>query len=262
MEYTSEQLSKLLSLGKGVRIVGVDASGLIAFEKPAGIMTHPNREADQRSSLLRLPYSLSEERYTLDAPLPGGEEAVFILNRLDSPTSGIVLGAIKQPITEHVARMFKEGKVYKVYHALIKGKPSVATRIWVDRLEVIQKKGHVRAHSGGTRQARTQVQLMKSDANGLGVHLIQLVPMTGRTHQLRLQCSLRHSPIVGDRTYGDFKFNRNISKSLDTRRLFLHASKVKIPLPGGNMFEATLPLPGAFKLLLQPNAQIKGGFLH
>ena len=169
MEYTLESLSHLLPLGKGVRIACLDGSGLIAFEKPAGIMTHPNKEEDQRSSLLRANYNLDEERYVLEQALPGGEKSVFILNRLDSPTSGLVLGALNVSIANKVSQLFLEGKVHKVYYALIKGRPSVATKLWADRLEVEHKTRHVRAHSGGLRQARTQVQLMKSDANGLGI---------------------------------------------------------------------------------------------
>mgnify|MGYP005840112147 CR=1 FL=1 len=257
MEYTPKQLSEELPLGKGVRVAAVDSSGLIAFEKPAGIMTHPNKDADQRMSLLRAAYNLEEECYSLKRPLAGGEAFIFILNRLDSPTSGLVLGALNKSIAAHISRMFQAGKVYKVYHALIKGRPSVATRLWADRLEVVRKKGHVRALSGGMRQARTQAQILKPDANGLGLHLIQLVPMTGRTHQLRLQCSLRHCPIVGDRTYGDFKFNRSIQKVVDSRRLFLHASTLRVPLPGGETFEVVSALPEAFEMLLSPNSSVK-----
>lgn len=262
MTYTPKQLNEALPLGKGVRVAAVDPSGLIAFEKPAGIMTHPNEDADQRTSLLRNVYDLEEEYYPLETPLAGGEKAIFILNRLDSPTSGLVLGALNKSIAEHVSRLFQAGKVYKVYHALIKGRPSVASRLWADRLEIMRKKGHVRAHSGGVRQARTQTQLLKSDANGLGLHLIQLVPLTGRTHQLRLQCSLRHCPIVGDRTYGDFKFNRSIQKVVDSKRLFLHASTIRVPLPGGDTFEVVSALPEAFEALLRPSSSVKGALFR
>lgn len=249
MTYTPKQLNEALPLGKGVRVAAVDPSGLIAFEKPAGIMTHPNDDADQRTSLLRNVYDLEEEYYPLETPLAGGEKAIFILNRLDSPTSGPVLGALNKSIAEHVSRLFQAGKVYKVYHALIKGRPSVASRLWADRLEIMRKKGHVRAHSGGVRQARTQTQLLKSDANGLA-------------HQLRLQCSLRHCPIVGDRTYGDFKFSRSIQKVVDSKRLFLHASTIRVPLPGGDTFEVVSALPEAFEALLRPSSSVKGALLR
>lgn len=256
-----DQLSEMLPLGKGVRIAAVHPSGLIAFDKPAGIMTHPNKDEDQRSSLLRASYDLDSECYTLEASLSGGEQSVSILNRLDSPTSGIVLAATNPLIAKHVSQMFREGRVHKVYYALIKGRPSVATRLWTDKLQVVHGKGHVRSQAGGVRQARTHIQLMHPDANGLGIHLIQLTPMTGRTHQLRLQCSLRHCPIVGDRTYGDFKFNRGIQKAVDSKRLFLHAAEIRVSLPEGGSFDVKIPLPDVFDQLLKPNPALKRSFL-
>ena len=75
--------------------------------------------------------------------------------------------------------------------------------------------------------AKTIVNLVQNfSISGEAFSLIQLEPLTGRTHQLRVQCAQHHFPILGDKTYGDFKCNRR----LRTERLFLHANSIEFVL--------------------------------
>ena len=80
--------------------------------------------------------------------------------------------------------------------------------------------------------------------------LIELKPKTGRTHQLRVQCASRNVPILGDATYGDFRFNRQMAATLGSRRLFLHAFSVSFNYRASDvsrLFEAKAELPEPFK---------------
>jgi 23S rRNA-/tRNA-specific pseudouridylate synthase len=90
---------------------------------------------------------------------------------------------------------------------------------------------------------------MKERGRGKGVagvmSLLELEPKTGRTHQLRIQCSQRNLPIVGDRTYGDFEKNRAFAKSTGQQGMFLHAERVKVPFRG-NDWEASVAVPVHF----------------
>jgi 23S rRNA-/tRNA-specific pseudouridylate synthase len=79
--------------------------------------------------------------------------------------------------------------------------------------------------------------------------VLALEPRTGRTHQLRHQCALRHLPILGDQTYGNFSLNRELARRFGTSRLFLHASSVELQLTLGNLrvdFAARSPVPDEF----------------
>ena len=261
--WTLEAWTNALPLNKGVRILALDAFGLLAFEKPAGTMTHPNKEGHISSgSLLAAPYDLKAEHYTLEDALPGGDKRLFILNRIDSPTSGIVLAAWKEEAAKSVRLAFKSEKVKKTYYAIVKGIPPSAAHLWVDCLKVVRKQGkHVRAQAGGGVLARTQVQLIRPDANKLGLSLLKMYPLTGRTHQLRIQSSLRHCPILGDRTYGDFNFNRHIQKLIGTKRMFLHAAELEVPTPQGS-FRVSSLLPESFNKVMDVNPDIKHAFAH
>ncbi len=85
--------------------------------------------------------------------------------------------------------------------------------------------------------AKTKVCLLKTIRfKNETMSLIELQPLTGRTHQLRVQCAARGFPILGDRTYGDFAWN----KRLKAERLYLHAEKVSF-IFGKITFEAKYP---------------------
>ena len=105
----------------------------------------------------------------------------------------------------------------------------------------------------GGKDSFTRYELINSF---LPFSLVKLYPKTGRTHQLRVQCAKRNLPIVGDNTYGDFQLNREIRKSTGYKRLFLHASHIRIPLNDVGRrvyFEANLPIPTEFHKLLINN---------
>jgi hypothetical protein len=67
--------------------------------------------------------------------------------------------------------------------------------------------------------------VIKSPTGGFPVSLIKLMPLTGRTHQLRVQCKKHGLPIVGDRTYGSFSFNKEIAIKVETKRMMLHSAE-------------------------------------
>ena len=64
--------------------------------------------------------------------------------------------------------------------------------------------------------------------------MLRLEPKTGRTHQLRVQCALRGMPIIGDKTYGDFNFNRKIARASKVDRLCLHAGEIEFSIKINN----------------------------
>src|SRR3954469_180018 len=84
-----------LPLGPDVSRLLHAANGLAAFSKPAGVLSHPNTRADETRSLLSSRYMLEGEFYQwLDAA--GSKQRLWLLNRLDSATSGVILGAASE----------------------------------------------------------------------------------------------------------------------------------------------------------------------
>lgn len=223
MSKSYKSQAEQLLLGPGVRILDVFGNGLVALNKPEGILSHPNEPTDLHRSLLEEPYCIKNECYILEED----NTFFYLLHRLDSATSGIILGSLDLNTAQTVRKLFKQRKVAKTYLALVKGNPQAKPDLWVDRLDRKKTAGKLRVFSGKGTLAKTHVKVMAS-VNGLS--LLELAPITGFTHQLRVQCALRGYPIVGDKTYGDFNFNRSFSKQKGVSRLCLHAWMLMLDL--------------------------------
>lgn len=246
---------KTLPLAHTARVVAV-AGSLLALDKPAGIMTHPNREVDRNYSLLRAAYDHDRECYHWEPTTPGSPSQLYLLNRIDSPTSGLVLAALDEETAVRGRQAFADGQVEKTYYALVLGAPRPAKGVWVDRL---MRQPPARGGGGGVRMAvggpgapgvmsKTNFLSLETHNNaGAILTLLQLEPITGRTHQLRVQCGAHRHPIVGDATYGDFHFNREFARRTGHKRLFLHAAHLRIPRLN---FTAESPLPKEFTIAL------------
>jgi len=239
----------VLPLATQARIVAVSGK-LVALEKPEGVMTHPNREADRKHSLLRAAYNHEHEYYKWESTGPGDPGQLFLLNRIDSPTSGLVMAALDLETALAGRRAFAQGKVEKAYYALVLGQPRPSKQTWTDRLSKMPSRGHgvrmavSKIGGGPSVMAQTRYESIETHTHeGALVTLLRLEPLTGRTHQLRVQCAAHRHAIIGDGTYGEFQFNREFAKRTGFKRLFLHAASTRIP---GLKFYAESPIPREF----------------
>ena len=107
----------------------------------------------------------------------------------------------------------------------------------------------IRHHTGIT--AKTHCSLVES-RTCRSMMMLKLIPITGRTHQLRVQAALRNQPIVGDKNYGDFKLNRKIHKDFKINRLLLHATEIKMEIEGKTII-AKSSIPEEFTELININ---------
>jgi Pseudouridylate synthases, 23S RNA-specific len=192
--------------------------------KPCGVLSHPNKPGFCRQSLIQASYNFSDQAY------PTSEGLMYLLNRLDGPTSGLVVLCKDPVLTQKIRRLFREHKVKKIYQAIVKGQFVGKDVCWHDKLQIEKSNQHLRtfrvSNNGGI-SAKTIVNPIQTfNLHGEVFSLIQLEPLTGRTHQLRVQCAQHHFPILGDKTYGDFKCNRRWK----TERLFLHACSIEFVL--------------------------------
>jgi 23S rRNA pseudouridine955/2504/2580 synthase len=233
-----------LPLGRDVSVLTTDANGLAAFSKPAGILSHPNAAGEEARALLQAPYAMDGEYYHWSDA--GGAHRLWLLNRLDSATSGVILACADAELAETMKLHFRQKRVRKIYQALVFGKPAAALQLWRDRLAVEKRAGRIRTNTQGHIPAECRMSL--THARG-GCSLLRLEPVTGRSHQLRVQCAKRGLPIVGDATYGDFARNREFAKRTKQKRLFLHSWETSFDYDFKGQrrhFTALAPLPHEF----------------
>ena len=247
MSATGAEFWNSLPLGRGVTLIKQDAHGLAALSKPAGVLSHPNTLKDQPRSLLDARYD--KERECFVWPSATGAEQLWLLNRLDSATSGVVLVASEASLARQIKELFAKHAVTKLYSALVFGRPHAASETWRDRIGVERAGSYVRAGAGHV-PAKSEMRVLEVADGKTPVALIELRPLTGRTHQLRVQCAKRHLPIVGDATYGDFRRNRDFARATGLKRLFLHSIETRLEYNRGGRkvaFQAAAPLPEEFR---------------
>ena len=254
MTAPSENFWTELPLGRDVKLLAHDANGLAAFDKPAGVLSHPNAGGDESRSLLTVRYMLEGEFYQW-MPVKGAPLLkLWLLNRLDSATSGVVLVAADEKLAQEIRAQFKRKQVRKIYQALVFGAPRQSPELWKDTLAVVKKGGQVRAALGtGRVPAETKMSSIRTSRGEPRVSLLRLEPHTGRSHQLRAQCAKRGMPIVGDQTYGNFPRNREFAKVVKTKRMFLHSLETSFDYEFNGKpcrFAATATLPAEFTVAL------------
>ncbi len=226
MDYSST--AKALPWARGVKLLACDANGLLAVEKPAGVLSHPNSKGDAAKALLKSArYDEKRQAYVLSDKEDGGQAFVYLLNRLDSATSGIVLLSLAEDTAAAALKAFEMKRVKKTYQALVFGMLRGGPPLWKDRITVTKAQGGLRASTGGGLSAETKLVKAEPFPGMPGVSRLTLMPITGRTHQLRIQTSKRHVPIVGDRTYGDFQRNKLAAKR-GFKRLCLHCTNTEL----------------------------------
>lgn len=255
MSPPSSRYWQTLPLHSGVRVIACDNNGLAALEKPITVLSHPNKAGEEPRSLLTCAYDDRRECFRWpretapDGSLIREAGELHLLNRLDSATSGVLLVAADDRLAKVVREAFAGRHVSKTYAALVFGVPRTRRDVWSDRLAHSRKGGHLRGSTRGYIESQSEMRLLATRAGQPPVSLIELQPLTGRSHQLRLQCQRRSLPIVGDATYGDFARNRAFAKAAGIKRLCLHSfhTSVNYRLDGrDHVFEATSPLPAEF----------------
>ncbi|MBM3644772.1 MAG: RNA pseudouridine synthase [Alphaproteobacteria bacterium] len=180
---------------------------IIVVDKPAGIAVHAGP-----SGLPTLEDCFDALRFGLPRP-------PALAHRLDADTSGcLVLGRHPKALAK-LGRLFSGRGAIKTYWAVVEGAPPAQEGVFdMPLLKVNSRDGwSVRVSSKGQPSVTRYRTLGVSD----GVTWLELVPETGRTHQLRVHCHAAGCPIIADRLYG--------SARPDTQ-LHLHARAIELPL--------------------------------
>ena len=152
-----------------------------------------------------------------DASRPG------IVHRLDKNTSGLLIAAKNDSIQAKVSELFRERKVSKVYKSLVLGnfnEKNGTIILPVARSRLDRRKITVSADSG--KKSETRFTVVESFKN---CTLVDVFPVTGRTHQIRVHFNYIGHPVIGDSVYGNSETER-IARAISLERQFLHACKL------------------------------------
>lgn len=206
----------------------------LLVNKPAGMVVHP-ATGHQSGTLANAVLAHCPEVLEV-----GGEKRPGIVHRLDKDTSGLILVAKNDRTLRHFQGQFKARTVRKVYLALVDGRiqpPEATIDAPLGRDPRQRKKMSViTKRSARSRPAQTGYSTLVSYEDHT---LVECLPRTGRTHQIRVHLAYIGYPIVGDLVYGRRK------QRLATKRHFLHASQLTFERPSDGIsltFSAELPL--------------------
>ena len=223
-----------------------ETAGWIALNKPAGLLSIPDREGKEPSLK-----SYLQKQY--------GE--IFTVHRLDRETSGLILFAKTAEAHRFFSQQFEERRVEKIYLGLVNG-------------IISQKKGVIELPVGEHPSKKGMMAVLKKGKPSVTEYtvkeefgkfsLVEFNIRTGRTHQIRVHAQQIGHPIVCDELYGDktpvylsaIKRNFKLSKMDDEEkpilaRLGLHAARLRFTDEDGQTYSPEADLPKDMRALLQ-----------
>ena len=216
-----------------------ESAELLVVNKPAGMVVHP-AAGHVSGTLVHAALAHAPEMEGI-----GGEKRPGVVHRLDKDTSGVILLAKNDHAHRWLQDQFRLRRVEKVYLALVDGKPPTP----LGRIEapigrsLVERKHMAVTVPAKGREASSEYRTLESFPQHT---LLEVRPLTGRTHQIRLHLAYIGCPVVGDTVYGKKK------TTLSLKRHFLHAASLAVQLPHEEQprrFEA--PLPDELRLTLE-----------
>ena len=158
-----------------------------------------------------------------------GEVFVGTVHRIDRPVSGIVLFAKTSKALSRLNAMFQTKEIQKTYWAVVKNKPMNISGKLVHYLRKNEAKNMSKAYEKETQGALRSELDYEMICSLDNYHLLEVKPLTGRHHQIRVQLSAIACPIKGDLKYGFDRSNKDASIHLHARKIeFIHPVKKEL----------------------------------
>ena len=223
-----EKASQLLANPKvKVKVIHQDKN-IIVIDKPAGLSVHPTSFEDKDTLVNGLLAKFPEIENINDGSV-GSEFRPGIVHRLDKYTSGVMVVARNKKAFSALKKIFQERKADKKYLAIVAG--SLPEKNGVIEKPLASSASHMKqiiAH----RKTRTKVRPAVTEYSVLKEYgdysLVEVLPKTGRTHQIRIHLTSIGHPIVGDKIYK----NKAAAPEARAKRQLLHAQSLAFELFG------------------------------
>lgn len=210
----------------GQRIIYED-DDLMVMDKPSGLAVHGGSG---------LSFGLIEclRQLRCDAPY------LELVHRLDRDTSGLILVAKRAATLRELHRQLREKHIDKRYLALVAGKWPRAIRLVDAPLEknILQSGERMVRVSREGKRAVTEFHVVERLD---GATLLEVRPITGRTHQIRVHAQHAGYPLLGDEKYYDDR-SVEFARQIGLKRLFLHAASLRFSLPERSQLSLHAPL--------------------
>ena len=210
---------------------------VLVVNKPAGLLVHGDETGD--TTLADLAKEYIKQKYNKP-----GNVFVGVVHRLDRPVSGVVLLAKTSKALGRLNELFKSRKTQKTYWAVVQQKPQAEQGTLVHWLVKDSSRNVTKAFARENNSGlRSELHYKLLSANK-GKYLLEVNPITGRPHQIRVQLASMKCPIVGDLKYGAAAPLPDKSIALHARQLqFEHPTlkkpiTVSAPLPHNPVWQA------------------------
>lgn len=204
---------------------------VIVLNKPAGIAVQGGSKTTRHIDGL------------LDALRFGLDEKPHLVHRLDKDTSGVLVLGRSANAAAALTKAFKTREAHKIYWAVVVGKPKLLTgRIDAPLSKLSGALGGEQMKIDYDTGDRAITLYRVIDSLGRKASWLEMSPLTGRTHQLRVHAAeALNTPIIGDGKYGG---DRSYAVGIENnRKLHLHARAIRIPHPVKGILEVSAPLP-------------------
>jgi tRNA pseudouridine65 synthase len=220
---------------------------LVAVNKPSGLLVHRSWLDCHATE-----FALQKVRNQIG-------QYVYPVHRLDRPTSGILLFALDKESAKNISEQFSNHSTNKRYLAVVRGyledgELDYPLKEELDKIadkQALQDKPAQPAFTQYHCLAKTMLPIAVRPYDSSRYSLMELIPKTGRKHQLRRHMAHLRHPIVGDTSHGDGKHNAMFRDHFDCYRLLLHAAYLSFNHPQtGQLVEIHAPLDDVFKTLL------------
>lgn len=224
---------------------------LIVVNKPTGLLVHPSHTEKSGTLLNGLAYHFWKTT--------GGAIRPGLIHRLDRNTSGVIVLAKNERTHRTLSKHFRERWVKKFYLALVSGRVEQNTGeidapIGSKEGKDVWPRWQVMEEKDGGRPAKTHYKVLRRFAAHT---LLELEPLTGRTHQLRIHCNLIGHTIVGDPIYKSAIASTNagtdpLAVKHNLKYQLLHASRLIFRHPaGGKELNIEAPMPQQMRELIE-----------
>lgn len=203
-------------MGSKLQVIYED-NHLIAVNKRSGDIVQGDKTGDQ-------PLSEIVKEYIKKKYNKSGEVFLGVIHRIDRPVSGVIVFAKTGKALSRMNKMFHDKQIKKTYWAVVKEKPQKDQDLLTHYLLKNHQKNKSTAYSSAYKEAK-KAQLNYKIIQSLDNYfLLEIDPLTGRHHQIRVQLSSMGCPIKGDVKYGFSRPNQDAS-------IHLHARKIEFEHP-------------------------------